>query len=381
MKPAGNPIDEPLGRAQRERKKSAGQRWRAVWLVLVAVVLFASSGAVALRERPFREPTHNDVAEILRGGMQEEAAQPKRAFDIAPQNLGRSPETEFGAPNAIIVRDPSSVGQHARLAHLPDRDLLEDSETGPLPVRGADGRRPFDVYARPWSGTRGAKIAIVIGGLGISQTGTQDAIAKLPPEITLAFAPLGNSLIRWMQEARRAGHELMLQVPMEPFDYPNVDPGRYTLLTQATPEQNLENLHRVLSRMTNYVGIMNYMGSRFTADRNAMTLLMKELSKRGLSFLDDGTSARSLAQEVALTQRVPLAFADLVIDHEREPGAIFAKLDELERIARARGFAVGGGSALGVTVDTVAAWAGEVRKRGIELVPVSAVTHDPESDR
>ena len=87
-------------------------------------------------------------------------------------------------------------------------------------MRGADGRRPVDVYARPWSGARGARVAIVIGGLGLSQTGTQAAIAKLPAEMTLAFAPQGNSIGRWMQEARRKGHEIVMQVPLEPFDYP-----------------------------------------------------------------------------------------------------------------------------------------------------------------
>ncbi len=85
---------------------------------------------------------------------------------------------------------------------------------------------------------RGApRVAIVIGGLGLSQTGTQSAIDKLPPEVELAFASNGNSLDRWMQAARRAGHEILMQVPLEPFDYPNVDPGRNTLTVDATPER------------------------------------------------------------------------------------------------------------------------------------------------
>ena len=245
-------------------------------------------------------------------------------------------------------------------------------------MRDTSGRRPFDVYARPWSGARGARIAIVIGGLGISQTGTQAAIEKLPAEITLAFAPLGNSLTRWMQAARRDGHEIVVQVPLEPFDYPNNNPGRHTLLAQASADSNLQNLRWVLARITNYTGVMNYMGARFTADGDAMDLLMDELSLRGLLYFDDGTSARSLAEEIARAKGVPFAASDAVIDGDRERGAILAKLDELERIARARGFAVGSGAALEVTVDTVADWAGEVRKRGVELVPISAVAFDPE---
>ena len=127
------------------------------------------------------------------------------------------------------------------MAHVPDPELSEKTDDGILPVRAADGRRPLDVYARAWSGSRGAKIAVIIGGLGISQTSTQRAIRALPPEITLAFAPQGNSLARWAQEARRGGHEILLQIPMEPFDYPSVNPGRGTLLADAEPARTLQS--------------------------------------------------------------------------------------------------------------------------------------------
>lgn len=384
MEPVGEGIDQPLGQGRR-RGKAVSLPWSRILLAFCGLVIFVASGAVALRERPFREPAQIVAsAEASRAGAEGQSAlRGAGALSVdaeggRPSLIRPGPDAEPSTQNVIVIRDPSTVGQHPRLAHLPDRALIEESETGPLPARGPDGRRPFDAYARPWSGARGARIAIVIGGLGISQTGTQEAIAKLPSEITLAFAPLGNSLMRWMQAARREGHELLLQVPMEPFGYPGTNPGRHTLLTQASPERNLENLRWMLSRMTNYVGVMNYMGGRFIADREAMSLLMDVLYERGLAYFDDGTSARSLAQEMAHAKGVPFAAGDAVIDRERERAAILAKLDELERIARARGFAVGGGSALELTVDTVAAWAGEVTKRGIELVPVSAVTLDPE---
>lgn len=295
-----------------------------------------------------------------------------------PSIIKVDPALQGPGNSTIVVRDPSALGRDQRLAHLPDRALIEEAETGPLPMRDDAGRRPFDTYAGSWSGARGARIAIIIGGLGISQTGTQEAIAKLPSGITLAFAPLGNSLSRWMQTARREGHEVMLQVPLEPFDYPNANPGPHTLLTEAAPAETLDNLHWVLSRMTNYTGVINYTGARFTADNAAMELLLGELGRRGLAYVDDGTSARSVAEEIAQAKGVPFAAGDTIIDDRRERGAILEKLDQLERIARARGFALGSGSALDVTVNTVAAWATEARKRGIELVPVSAIAHDPE---
>ena len=199
--------------------------------------------------------------------------------------------------------------------------------------------------------------------------------------MTLAFASQGNSLGRWMQVARRSGHEIVMQVPLEPFDYPNVNPGRNTLTVDADAEENIENLHWSLSRITNYTGIMNYMGARFSADPQAMAPLMAELGKRGLLYLDDGSSARSVAPELALKNGVPFAAGDTAIDAVRERGEILKKLDQLEQTARAKGFAVGTGSAFDVTVDAVSSWVNEAKKRGIEIVPISAVATDPERVR
>ncbi len=221
-------------------------------------------------------------------------------------------------------------------------------------------------------------LVVVIGGLAVSQTGTQAAIAKLPAEVTLAFAPQGNSIGRWMQAARQGGHEIVMQVPLEPFDYPNVNPGRNTLTVSATPEENLKALHWALSRTTNYTAVMNYMGARFSSDPAAMGQFMAELGKRGIGYLDDGSSTRSLAPELAEQDRVPLAVADTAIDGEQDRGAILKKLDQLEATARAKGFAIGVGSAFDVTVDAVTVWVAEAKKRGIEIVPISAVAIDPQ---
>ncbi|RWP37964.1 divergent polysaccharide deacetylase family protein [Mesorhizobium sp.] len=401
MADIGSDIERPLGQAVRPpraaRRISAG----VVAATVVVLAVIGVSGAIALRERPFRKPEEvadstpkatavvEPAAPVTEPAPKAEAASrasiPKTGGSKAsgsktggPQIIHMQTEAGDGPPGAIVIHDPSTTGQNLRIAHIPDRALVESGETGPLPVRAADGRRPFDVYARPWSGARGARVAIVIGGLAVSQTGTQAAIAKLPAEVTLGFAPQGNSIGRWMQAARQSGHEIVMQVPLEPFDYPNVNPGRNTLTVVATPDENLENLRWALSRTTNYTGVMNYMGARFSADAAAMGPLMAELGRRGLAYVDDGSSARSLAPELALKNGVPFAAGDTSIDAVRDRGAILKKLDELEATARAKGFAVGIGSAFDLTVDTVSSWVIEAKKRGIEIVPISAVAVDPE---
>lgn len=384
-------IDRPLGRDAKPSKKGRGRSFGkgSILLSLVAVAVFGVSLAVAFRERPFRAPAPVAVTEPVETTTVAEAkpeAPPARtgAPDAAIVKVAPQDAEPASGSGVIVIRDPSAMGQHPRLAHLPDRALIEESEAGPLPLRQPGGRRPFDVYARSWSGARGARIALVIGGLGLSQTTTQRAIDALRPEITLAFAPAGNSLSRWMQAARKAGHEIILQVPMEPFGYPNENPGRNTLTIDSGEAQNLSRLRWALSRITNYTGVMNYMGGRFTADEDAFQPVMEELSKRGLMYLDDGTSARSKAQELAGSLSVPFAAADVLIDpiggnRRPVPADILKKLDELERIARAKGYAVGTGSAFDETIDTVAGWANEVAGRGIEIVPISAVAFDPEA--
>lgn len=304
----------------------------------------------------------------------------------APVAAERETVTEVspGGPRIITIRDPqvTEIGQPEGERHLPVQNALEDTSAGKLPQRTDDGRRPVDIYARPWSNAGGKRIAIVIGGLGLSQTGTQRALDQLPPEITLAFAPTGNSLDRWMRVARKKGHELLMQVPMEPFNYPQVNPGPRTLRLASSPETNLENLQWAMARMTNYSGITNYLGARFMNDQQAMEKVMEELGERGLLFFNDGSSgtAGNLAADAA-RERVPYAAGNLIIDGSNSPDAIRAKLKALESLAEARGSAIGSGSALELTVKTVAEWANQAKKNGFEIVGIAALANDPERQR
>jgi len=279
--------------------------------------------------------------------------------------------------NGPVLIGTSQVGQDPRMAATPNDSLLENSPYGRLPIISASGLRPMDQYARPWSGAHGTRIAIVVGGLGLSQTGTQRAIEKLPEEVTLAFAASGNSLQRWMQEGRRGGHEILMQVPFEPFDYPGNNPGPDTLLTSQTAAKNVEDLHKAMGEITNYTGVMNYLGGRFLSNPTALEPVLRDVGKRGLLFLDDGSSAQSKAETVAKALSVPHAVADIQLDGELQADAITKKLDELERVARRNGSAIGIASAFDESIDAISKWSEEASMRGIEIVAVSALVDDP----
>lgn len=275
-----------------------------------------------------------------------------------------------------VLMTGQTYGQNPRMATMPNDALLEDSAFGKLPRTGPDGLRPLEQYARPWSGARGTRIAIIIGGLGLSQTGTQNAIRTLPPEITLAFAASGNSLQRWMQEARREGHEILLQVPFEPFGYPGNNPGPDTLLAGDSQKVNMERLHRSMAKITNYTGVMNYLGGRYMADAKLLEPVLRDVNERGLLFLDDGSSAQSQTGTVAKALGMPHAFGDIQIDEQVNRSAIMTKLDDLERLARRNGSAIGVASAFDESITAVSDWVSEATMRGIEIVAVSALVSD-----
>lgn len=270
--------------------------------------------------------------------------------------------------------------QEQSLAHLPDPDLVERGATGVIPKKSSDGLRAMDVYSRQpdTEGNFGvARVVLVIGGLGISQTSTQDAIRNLPGSVTLAFAPYGNSLTRWMQEARKGGHELLLQVPMEPLDYPTNNPGPHTLIAAADFQENLANLHWAMSRITNYVGVTNYLGNKILQQPASLSPIFGELSQRGLLFFEDGTAKNSLGEGVALKELLPYAKADILLDNIRSRASIFEKLNKLSEQAKRTGLAIGVGNAFPDTIALVAEYVRQAKEAGIEITPLSSIVKDP----
>ena len=190
--------------------------------------------------------------------------------------------------------------------------------------------------------------------------------------MTLAFAPYGSDLDRQVAGAREGGHEVMLQAPMEPFDYPDNDPGPHTLTARAKAQENIGHLHWAMGRFAGYVGIINFMGAKLTADQGALAPILREIGSRGLVFVDDGSSSRSVVGQVGSTVETPTARADMVLDGVPRPDAIDRQLERLEQLARQRGLAIASASALPVTVDRIAQWARTLEARGVLLVPVSS---------
>ena len=260
---------------------------------------------------------------------------------------------------------------------LLDQKFVEITPHGPIPKIAADGTRPEDAFARPVQPIPGKpdapRIALIVGGLGVGANATADAIAKLPGPVTLGFVPYGTDVAALVARARGGGHEVLLQVPMEPFEYPDNDPGPQTLLTSLTPQQNIDRLYWLMSRFQGYVGLINTMGARFTASEPSFGPILRETGKRGLIFVDDGSNPRSVAGRIAGANNLPFAQADVILDSVPTPTEIDRALGRLEMAARERGVAVGIASALPVSIDHIAKWAKAAASRGLLVVPISAV--------
>ncbi len=260
----------------------------------------------------------------------------QRSAEEVEVGLGRhrgSAERHGGAERG--GGDPRARARRPARARARPR-LTDRGRHGALPKLGEGRLRALDVYARPEEPGQGPRIAILVTGLGIGQAATAAAITKLPPAVSLAFAPYGGEVERAAARARAAGHEVLLQAPMEPFDYPDSDPGPQTLLTALKGAENADRLAWAMSRFAGYVGVVNFMGAKLMGDAAAFEPVLREIGARGLGFVDDGTGARPVAPGLAQKARAPLARADIVLDAVARPDAIDRELARLEAQARAR---------------------------------------------
>jgi uncharacterized protein len=294
----------------------------------------------------------------------EQVGEPQVAF----QEPVRSDTYQQGAATVISPRRP--------LAAAPQMKVVEVGTYGQLPRISKTGDKPSRIYERPTSlnviHSDTPKIAILLGGMGLNEKLTTQAVKDLPADITFAFAPYGDNLQEQVNRARHEGHEVFLQVPLEPIGFPANNPGPKTLAGDASDAENLDALRWHMSRFTGYAGVVNYMGSRYLSMPKAIKPLLTELNKRGVLFLEDGSMALSASENTAKAMQMPIKRAQVVIDSDPNPQAIIAQLTLLEEQATGTGFAVGTGTGLEITINTVREWAKAAAERGIILVPITA---------
>jgi polysaccharide deacetylase 2 family uncharacterized protein YibQ len=392
MAEAADDLSTPLGQetARPKRRFRLPFTGMQALAVVLGVFLVAFAGFALFNDNPLGgEPTARIVLRQPAPGAEKSGAPHGGPVEAEPKSAAKQPASPTDQKTITVIDGSSGKRQdfvigadgagkaETDAVQVPmagvDQRLLEKSRYGMIPVV-ADGLKPFTVYAAEADRAKAAKmpaVAIVVSGLGVGAAKTVDAIMKLPAAVTLAFTPYGSDPSKLAERARAQRHEILLQIPMEPFDYPDNDPGPQTLLTTLAAEQNLDRMYWHLSRFQGYAGIANFMGARFVVADNVMQPIIREAAKRGLGYLDDGSAPRSVAPQLAAGQAMPFAKADLAIDAVPTALEIDRALIKLESLARERGFAVGVASALPVSIERIAAWSKALEGRGIMLVPLT----------
>jgi polysaccharide deacetylase 2 family uncharacterized protein YibQ len=390
MAEAADDLSTPLGQKTVRRKRRFRLPFTGIQALAVVLGLFlvVFVGFALFNDNPFGgEPIARVAVRQPAPAGEKSAAASSSAAEPAMKTAPR--QAPAGEQKTVTIIDGSSGARHdvvigggadkaepdaapAMMAGI-DQRLLEKSRYGMIPMV-SDGLKPFTVYAGEADRVRAAKmpvVAIVVGGLGVGAAKTTDAIMKLPAAVTLAFTPYGSDPTKLAERARAQRHEVLLQIPMEPFDYPDNDPGPQTLLTTLAPEQNLDRLYWHLSRFQGYAGIANFMGARFVVSDAVMQPIVREAAKRGLGYLDDGSAPRSVAASLATGQAMPFARADLSIDAVPTAAEIDRALAKLAGLAKERGIAVGIASALPISIERIGVWIKTLESHGIMLVPLT----------
>ncbi len=319
--------------------------------------------ALHLRAHHVESPSMPFVGEDAKDQVQGPAEPKALPSDMNATNV---PGAVLNQPNDTSIK----------LEPAPFADLNEVTPDGNLPSISESGRQPWQAYARPFNqADRRPRIAIIIADMGLLRDATETAINNTPLNVTLSFNPTGPASSSWCARARQVGHETLLQIPMEPFDYPQSDPGSSTLLTSNSSQENLARLRTGLRQCSGYVGITTISGSRFSTDPTHLAPVLDELLSRGLMFFDARVAPHSVINDLAHQRGVPTAASTLRIDRDLSPESIDAALASLEAAARQKGYAIGLTAPYPVVMAHIRPWADALASHGFVLAPVSAVVN------
>lgn len=312
------------------------------------------------------------VPRLVRLEAEQALPPPPRSPDIValspPKELPRSP---FAPWRKAETQTPAAAGPNAAIAPPAlRRDPIEPVVLKMPPSAPSDP--PWRRHAVRVAVPQGRPlIAILIDDVGVNRRNAL-LVAELPAPLTLAYMTYADNLAKQSEAARARGHELMLHMPMEALD-PDQDAGPNALLTGLEPAELRRRLNWGLDRLEGYVGVNNHMGSRFTAWEPGMTMVMEELRRRGLLFVDSRTISASLGARMAERYAVPHADRDVFLDNDEEGAAVAERLIELEAVARRRGMAIGIGHPHDGTVAALADWLPSLAEKGFVLVPVTTI--------
>lgn len=381
-------------------------RLSVAWIAFGVTLALVAVGATAVEDEdrsrvalavgaletlaPPPSPTKSDPPERLGPGAKALAPSlvsadidGERAFDeLDYATDGAPPAASLSSAEVVITIDgaPAKSAAERRIAVEAarrialaqiDPGLRKPSAHGPVPRIADDGRRVASIYARPFQRADAPVVGLIVGGLGLNRELTERAINELPAEITLAFAPYAKDLEIWTQRARAAGHEIMIELPMEDGAGDPAALGAAALLTSRSAEENATRLDWLLSRFDGYFGATNYLGGKFAGNRVLMGSVLARLQAAGVAYVDDTDAmqwldTQGLPDYRTVSRFVSPGYNDTLDQTRRD-------LEALEALARREGEALGKTYANPAAIDELRGWAASLDARGLSLGPASAL--------
>lgn len=281
-------------------------------------------------------------------------------------------------------RPAKEPGPVAAIPQIPKHPVFPPAETQPPIFPPVETRPPFEIYplieppvrdrvVLPPRPGKLPRIAIIIDDIGYDSHIAEKFIS-LNAAITLSILPHSPHQRQIIRMAREKGLDLMLHLPMEPLEYPGVNPGRGALMTAMPPDTLIQQLNEDLDAVPHIKGVNNHMGSRMTASSEQMNQILSVIKKRDLFFIDSRTTADSKARSSARLFQVPYAERDVFLDNVQEPAAIRRQIRLLLQKAAANGQALAIGHPHAMTLQILQEMLPEIQNK-VSIVPASSMVH------
>jgi uncharacterized protein len=217
------------------------------------------------------------------------------------------------------------------------------------------------------------KVVIILDDLGYDKKIAQKFI-NLNAELTFSILPQSPFQKIIATSAHQKGYEVMLHLPMEPFEYPVINPGKGALLSAMSPDELIGQLEKDINAVPYIKGVNNHMGSKITSTSTQMYQIFSILKKKNLYFIDSRTTAKTLCKPSARLLQLPFSQRDIFLDNIHEPDAIREQLKKLVDLAKKHGDAVGIAHPHPATYSVLREMLPKLKKE-VQLVPASGVVH------
>lgn len=298
--------------------------------------------------------------------------EPEQAIlkEVAEEEATATAEKEMAEADPSPAEAPKE-GKEAEVAEAPAPDEVASPEEA-APEEEAPTPQEQEAVAKTPETPQTPRIAIILTGVGLSKSSTEQAM-ELPAAISLSFSPYAYQMSQWILHAQSQQRDILVDLPMEPEDYPYSDPGPFALLTDNSLEENLSRMEEILSKGHSFIGMVSGANERFTEDREAMEPILKVMKSKGLIYVYESRPSNATLDTVAKHVGLPVFGAESVIDASISSQAIDGELEALEVAAEDNGYAVAIARPYPITIRRLQLWVRTLEGKGITLIPISAL--------